>query len=450
MAVVKLESMEIDIININIKGYGSYTVPRGITVASLIKKIQDQLKYIVVGVVINNSLKDLHHRLENSCQIELVDMTTEAGLRIYRRTAAYMLIKACRELFPKRKLKVKHTLSNGLFCEFLGHKTSDEELKRIEKQMRQYVALNLPINKMVVPKDAARSIFASQGQEDKVELLEFREKANVHIYELDGFYEYFYGYMLPEVGAVNKFKLINYPPGMILQTPEPGNPDFIRSYIEQKKLANIFSEAEDWAEMLQTPHVASLNEVIKSGSIKNIIMINEALHEKKVASIADQICSNPKIRLVLIAGPSSSGKTTFAKRLLIQLRVNGRRPASISLDNYFVDREVTPRDENNEHDYEALEALKVDLFNEHLSRLINGEEVKIPVYCFQDGGCKGEGIPLRVPDGEPIIIEGIHGLNDHLTWSIPRDQKFKIYVSAIKFRTPQNPDFSNTQIASKH
>jgi len=440
MAMVKLEVQDIETINVSIKGYGSYEVPRGISAASLIKRILSQPKYTVVGIILNNHLKDLHHTLEDSCQIELVDLTTEAGVRIYRRTAAYMLIKACRELFPQRKLKVKHTLSNGLFCEFLGDQTNDEELDKIEKKMRQYAALNLPVNKMAVPKNAARNIFAVQGQEDKVKLLEFREKDCVHIYELDGFYEYFYGYMLPEVGKVDKFKLINYPLGMILQTPGIESPGIIKPYIEQKNLASIFREAEDWAEMLKTPHVASLNDIIKSGDIKDIIMINEALHEKKVASIADQICSNPKIRLILVSGPSSSGKTTFSERLLIQLRVNGRKPVSVSLDNYFVDREVTPLDENNEYNYEVLEALKVELLNEHLLKLINGEEVKIPTYSFHDGRCIGEGVPLTVPDNEPIIIEGIHGLNDDLTWSIPRDQKFKIYVSAL---TQLNIDYSN-------
>jgi uridine kinase len=202
----------------------------------------------------------------------------------------------------------------------------------------------------------------------------------------------------------------------------------------------IHKEAKDWAGMLQTPHLAALNEIIERGNIDDIIQVNEALHEKKIAYIADSICTNPEIRLVLIAGPSSSGKTSFAQRLLIQLRVNGRRPVSISMDNYFVDRLDTPRDENGDYDFESIEAMNLDLFNDHLSRLINGEEVEIPIYNFKKGCSEDRGIMIKVPAGEPIIIEGIHGINNRLTWRIPQEQKFKIYVSAL---TQLNLDYSN-------
>ncbi|MDD3899521.1 MAG: nucleoside kinase, partial [Syntrophomonadaceae bacterium] len=294
--------------------------------------------------------------------------------------------------------------------------------------------------RMTVPKEEARRIFARQGQMDKVKLLEFRDKDHVHIYELDGFYEYFYGYMLPFTGLINCFRLLNYPPGLILQTPEKDNPGHIEEYLEQPKLAQVFQEAKKWAEMLDTPHVAALNDIITHGSAGDLIRVNEALHEKKIAYIADRICADSGIRVVLISGPSSSGKTTFAQRLLIQLRVNGRRPVMVSLDDYFVDRDLTPRDEDGDYDFEALEALKLDLFNDHLIRLIKGEEVEMPIYSFKDGCCALQGRMTRVPLGEPIIIEGIHGLNEHLTWSIPREQKFKIYISAL---TQLNVDYTN-------
>jgi uridine kinase len=436
MAISKLQEM----IEVQVQDIGSYLMPAGSTAVDLLRRIDRNFKYPVTAVVIDNNLKDLHHVIENSCQVELVDTASEAGFRIYRRSATFMLLKACHDLFHDRKLMIKHSLSNGMYCEFLDGPISQADIIKIDRHMRKIVAANLPIRRMTVSKENAREIFSRQGQLDKVRLFEFRDKETVHIHELDGFYEYFYGYMVPETGMVSKFALINYSPGIVLQTPETEHPDKIEPYIEQKKLATIYRETSDWVKMLDTPHVAALNDIIKSGRIFEIVRINEALHAKKIAFIADEICKNHKTRLVLISGPSSSGKTTFAQRLQIQLKVNGKRPVSISLDNYFIDRELTPRDENNDYDFEALEALKIDLINEHLGRLIAGEEVEIPIYSFYKGRSENVGVPLRVAPGEPIIIEGIHGLNDNLTWSIPQEQKFKIYISAL---TQLNIDYTN-------
>lgn len=425
---------------VTVKGMEDYAVKPGTTAAEFIQGMPRENQYPVMAVIIDNTLHDLHHVLDKSCELELVYPDSEAGMRIYRRTAAFLLIKACRELYPNKTLVIKHSLSNGLYCEFLDYQPSRQDIANLEKRMQEIIACNLPIKKMTVAKEEARSIFARQGQMDKVKLLEFRDKGHVHIYELDGFYEYFYGYMLPFTGIINNFRLLNYPPGLILQTPEKEHPGHINKYLPQPKLARVFHEAKKWAEMLDAPHVAALNDIITSGGIGDLIRVNEALHEKKIAYIADRICADPDIRLVLISGPSSSGKTTFAQRLLIQLRVNGRRPVSVSLDDYFVNRDLTPRDENGDFDFEALEALKLDLFNDHLLRLIQGEEVEMPIYNFKQGCCETYGRMTRVPAGEPIIIEGIHGLNEHLTWSIPREQKFKIYISAL---TQLNVDYTN-------
>lgn len=427
-------------ITVNVKGVGDYLVKPGTTAAELVKNIPGAGQYQVMAIIIENTLHDLHYILDKPCELELVYPSSEAGMRIYRRTAAFLLIKACRELFPDKTLVIKHSLSNGLYCEFINYQPSRRDIVSLEKRMQEIITRNLPINKLTVAKEEARSIFARQGQIDKVKLLEFRDKGQVHIYELDGFYEYFYGYMLPSTGMLSDFRLLNYPPGLILQTPEKDQPAHIAKYLPQPKLSQVFYEAKKWAAMLDTPHVAALNDIITCGSAGDLIRVNEALHEKKIAYIADRICADPNIRLVLISGPSSSGKTSFAQRLLIQLRVNGRRPVSVSLDDYFVDRDLTPRDEFGDFDFEALEALKLDLFNDHLLRLIQGEEVEMPIYNFKEGCCEVCGRMTRVPAGEPIIIEGIHGLNEHLTWSIPREQKFKIYISAL---TQLNVDYTN-------
>ncbi|MEN6327270.1 MAG: nucleoside kinase [Syntrophomonas sp.] len=437
MAISELLNPEIEVI---IKGAGSYYAPVGIKAGEMLEKINLKNKYPIMGVIINNSLRDLQQVLDSSCELEPVDLSSEIGVRINTRTLVFIMVKASRELFPDRKLIIKHSLSNGLYCEFLDVLSSEEDIQAIEERMRQIIQANRSIKRMVVSKQEARGIFSRQDQMDTVKLLEFRDKEDVNIWELDSFYEYFYGYMLPATGMVSDFRLLNYSPGLVLQSPEAKAPGELHPYVEQRKLAAVFQETKQWVKMLDTPHVAALNDIIARGDISDLIRVNEALHEKKIASIADQICNNPKIRLVLIAGPSSSGKTTFAQRLMIQLRVNGRRPVAISLDNYFIDRCLTPRDENNEYDFEALEALKVDLFNQHLLSLINGEEVKIPRYDFQAGCCDKEGIKVQVPMGEPIIIEGIHGLNDRLTWCIPAEQKFRIYISAL---TQLNIDYNN-------
>lgn len=423
-----------------IAGWGDFSVPVGSSAEELAFKIKDRIGVPIMAVAVNNELQDLSFTFTEPCQVRLITLDSEAGLRIYRSSAAFLLIRAVREVFPNRKLVIRHSLSNGLFCEFLDYEPERNDVEKLQQCMEDLVRRDLPVIRKSIPREEACRIFEQQEQVDKVKLLQFRQKDIVHVYELDGWYEYSYGYMVPRTGMINNFRLLHYPPGIILQTPEVDRPYEIKPYIEQKKLAAVFKESKDWADMLQTPHVAALNDLIANEQVDDLIRINEALHEKKIASIADMICQDPRKRLVLISGPSSSGKTTFAQRLLIQLRVNGRRPVSISLDNYFVNRDDTPRDEYGEYDFESLYALKLDLFNEHLQRLIAGEEVLTPIYNFKRGCCEEEGLLIKVPAGEPIIIEGIHALNEELTSKIPHEQKFRIYVSAL---TALNIDYTN-------
>jgi len=428
------------LIDVVVEGCGIIQVEAGSTLEQMVDRMDMQDKNLVMAGIVNNNLVDLNYYLNESDQVKLITMKSDIGLRVYRRSAVFLLIVAARMEFPARKITIKHSLSNGLLCEFVDGDTNESEVKKLEARMRKLVEMDLPIRRNTVMREQAMEIFDRQQQFDKVNLLEVREKPIVHVYELEGWYEYFYGYMVPRTGMINNFKLINYPPGIILQTPESNNPKVIEPYVEQKQLARVFREARDWSEMLQTPHVAALNDNIANGNIEEIIRVNEALHEKKIAYIADQICQQPEARLVLIAGPSSSGKTTFAQRLLIQLRVNGRRPVLISMDNYFVDRALTPLDEKGDYDFESLRALKLDLFNSHLISLIQGDEVEIPVFNFKTGSCNSQGVPIKVNPGQPIIVEGIHALNDELTWLIPNELKFKVYISAL---TQLNIDYSN-------
>ncbi|SHG47933.1 uridine kinase [Thermosyntropha lipolytica DSM 11003] len=423
-----------------IKDIGEYTVPAGTTILDLTARLKDRLPYLVTAAIVNYEAQGLDYVLQEDDWVELLDLTCEYGLRVYRRTAVFLMLKAFNDLFPEKRMVVRHSLSNGLLCETVDEELGAEEVALLETRMQEIVEADLPINRLIMPRMKAAEIFAKQNQPDKADMLDFVEHDEVWVYELGGFFDYFFGFMLPRTGMVNLFKLLPYEGGLILQTPEMDAPDRIKPYIEQKKLAYIFKESKRWAEMLETPHAAALNKLIAEGRIDEIIRINEALHEKKVALIAEEICKNKDVRLVLISGPSSSGKTTFAQRLYIQLRASGRRPVTISLDDYFVDRENTPRDEKGEYDFEALEALKLDLFNEHLTRLIKGEEVEVPIFNFITGRAEPRGKNVKVPPGEVIIIEGIHALNDKLTFRIPQKQKFKIYVSAL---TQLNLDNTN-------
>ncbi|MTI47013.1 MAG: nucleoside kinase [Firmicutes bacterium] len=297
--------------------------------------------------------------------------------------------------------------------------------------MEKIIKQDIPIERKLVSKDEAIKIFKDMNMEEKVRLLNQRDKDTKHVYNLEGYYDTFYGYLATSTGVIDEFDLKYYHPGVIIQLPRKESDFKIPEFQEQSKLAKIFKEAETWGDILDVGYVSSLNEKILNNSIGDIIRISEALHEKKIANIADKICEDKDKRLILIAGPSSSGKTTFAQRLAIQLKVNGKKPISISLDDYFVNREDTPIDENGKFDFEALEAIDIKTFNEDLVKILEGEEVEIPTFNFLTGHREYKGKKIKADKDHPIIIEGIHGLNNKLTPSIPQKNKFKIYVSAL-------------------
>lgn len=388
----------------------------------------------VLAAKVNNVMKSLHTRLADGDRVELVDLTSEDGLRVYTRTLILVLARAAREVMPGCVVRVEHSLGNALYGEIRFHRPlKADDVARIEARMREIVAADLPIVRHRFRKAEAAARLRDSGRADTAYLLErYVPTATVQIHTCGPFIDYAYGVLAPRTGLLNLFKLRFYLPGFILELPRPDDPTTVPPYVEQGKLANIFYEAERWGRILGVRTVADLNDTIQSGRIGDLIRVAEAFHEKKIAQIADLIAANiDRIRIVLIAGPSASGKTTFAHRLGIQLRVNGILPVPISMDNYFVEREKTPRDEEGRLDFDSPDAVDRELFNDHLTKLIQGEEVELPTFDFLTGKRVFKGERVKLSPRHLVVVEGIHGLNDALTASIPAGRKFKIYVSAL-------------------
>lgn len=407
--------------------------PANMKLSEISKDFISNYKTYIVAAKVDYVLKDLQDVAGEYKKIDFVELASPEGIKIYQRSVVFLLITAVGELYPKAKITVEHSLSNGLYCEiYKDNGINETDVRLIEQRMREIITENRPIIKKVLPKEGVVEFFKHTGHSEKAVLLEALPRPNLSIYNCGGVYDYLHGPMYSATRELGLFALDYSAPGVILRTPEAGKPDVVPPFVEQPKLASIFAEAEDWAHILECNYVANLNMQRKTGKIAEVIRVSEALHEKKVAEIADFIARHiQKVRLILIAGPSSSGKTTFAQRLRIQLIVNGIKPISISLDNYFKDRLLTPRDENGNYDFEALEALDIDLFNDHLLKLMQGEIVELPYYNFITGKREMRGKLIKIADHQPIIIEGIHGLNEKLTKHIPRSVKYKIYISAL-------------------
>ncbi|WP_312811443.1 nucleoside kinase [Sedimentibacter sp.] len=391
----------------------------------------DYISYL--GAKVNNKVQALDYaKLNENDKVKFFDITDRDGRRIYIRTLSLIYIKACKDIFSGIEVEIKHSLNKGLYTE-LNNKDliTKNQLDSIKNRMNEIIEAKQPINSICISVMEAQEIFRKQSMEDKVELLNYRKEEFVNIYELDGYYDTFYGHIAPNTEVIDKFDLRLFYPGIILNFPTVESNFELPEHIEHKKLFKVFKEAEDWGEIMNVGYVGALNKKIENDTIDDMIRINEALHEKKIAYIADAIASDKNIKIVLIAGPSSSGKTTFAQRLSIQLRVNGKKTYAISLDDYFVDRHLTPKDENGDFDFETIKALDIDLFNEHLLSLMSCEAVNIPVFNFVKGMREYTREPVTLTEDHVIIIEGIHGLNDELTKQIPQMNKFKIYISAL-------------------
>lgn len=424
--------MGVEKIKVMIQGYGTENVDKSIRLQDLIKKIDKENSKKYLGAVINNEVKHLEYRITEDCNIRLLDITDKDGQRIYVRTLCFIYVKACKDIFNNCEVTIEHSLSKGIYSELnKKDKLTANDVKKIIKRMNEIIESDYEIKREEVEINKAKEIFQKQNMNDKVRLLNHVTKSNIHVYSVENLYDTYYGYLAPSTGYIDKFNLVYYHPGIVLQYPVKEDKFQIPKFVEHQKLFKIFRESEKWGDILDIGYVGALNDKIKDGEIEEIIRISEALHEKKIAYIADTICLNDDIRIILIAGPSSSGKTTFAERLSIQLKVNGKRPISISVDDYFVNREDTPIDENGEYDFESIEAVDLDLFNSDLSKLLAGEEVELPKFNFVLGKREYNGEKIRIDEDHPIIIEGIHCLNNRFTASIPQKNKFKIYISAL-------------------
>ena len=393
-------------------------------------------KFLVVSARVNNRMEDLNFRIYRPKDIQFIDLTHASGMRVYVRTLAMALTNAVARLFPDAEIRVEHSISKGYFCSLsgLGKEITDREVMQIKNEMIDIIDENFPIIKKEKQTKEVVNLFERYGMKEKSFLLETLGMPYSSYYKLDGIVDFYNGVMLPSTNYIYLFDLLRYYDGLLLRIPSRQNPEVLEEAILQPKLFEVFKEYTEWNKITGTSNVGQLNQMIKNklyGGGSSLIKIAEALHEKKIARIADSIVSKGNIRVVLVSGPSSSGKTTFSKRLAVQLVVNKRKPVTLSLDNYYVEREQSPRDKNGEYDYESLYALDLELFATQLEQILNGEEVQLPTYDFVAGKKKYLGNTLKLGKDDILIIEGIHALNNELTKNVAREEIFGVYVSAL-------------------
>lgn len=405
-----------------------------------IERLSKEDRKTALACKCNNEIKPLNYEVTNEVQVEPVDLTTRDGRRVYQRGILYIMAKAFNEVEPKALLTVNFQLSNSIYCTVENKQVTEEMIEKIKNKMKEIVDKDLEIRKVEMTKKEAEEFYEKERTLRGRLQLENKYKEGVSLYFCEEYYNYFYGVMPISTGYIKYYDIIKYHDGFLLRYPSKKEPDRIEPYKETKKLLRTLNEYEDIHKLLNTNTIYKLNKQIEQGKEKEIILLAEALHEKKISDIADEILKRKGIKVVLIAGPSSSGKTTFAKRLGIQLKLNGIKPTTISVDNYFVEREDTPKDKDGNYDFEKLEAIDLELFNEHLTKLLNGEEIEVPTFNFKTGQKEYNGETMKIKKNEVLIIEGIHCLNDRLTESIPRNQKYKIYISAL---TVLNIDYYN-------
>ena len=400
-------------------------------IRDLLKEEIEQSEHAVVGAIFNNEYVNLSYEIEESGNLELIDISSKEGMKIYRRTLVYVLGKAFEKICPNLKMMVDYQLPNSMYCDLENNEVTEEFIQNLSEEMRRIIKQNLPIKQVIMTREEAKAFFDKEQTSKGRLQFDLEKNKKIYMYYCEDYYNYCYGTLADRTGITKVFEIMKYDNGFLIRYPSSSKPEQLPKIIPTKKLAWALSEYDDIHKILDMNRVYKLNTAVDENKIKDVIMLDEAFHEKKIANIADKIAENRNVKMVLIAGPSSSGKTTFAQRLGIQLRINKIRPVTISVDNYFVERKDTPRDENGDYDFECIEAIDLKLFNEHLTKLLNGEEVEMPEFDFHEGTKRYKGKKLKLKSDEVLVIEGIHCLNDKLTSSIPKEQKYKIYISAL-------------------
>lgn len=407
----------------------------GTLLKEVAEEFQKQFPYDILLATVNGKLQELHKKIKEDTRVTFLTGQDKPGIQTYQRSAILIMMKAIYEVIGAENLKkvsVEFSLGTGLFVEIDGVFENTPELaQKIKAQMQEYVENQIPIMKRSVNTDEAVELFHRHKMYDKEHLFKYRRVSRVNIYSIGKFEDYYYGYMVQNTGYIKYFDLISYEHGMILKLPTQNDPTVVPEFKEKKKLFHVLKEAEEWGEKLQVGNVGSLNEKISNGEMNELILVQEALMEKKMGDIAEMIANQPDKKIVMIAGPSSSGKTTFSHRLSIQLRAKGLVPHPIAVDDYFVNREDSPRDENGNYNYEVLECLDIKLFNENMTDLLAGKSVDMPTYNFVTGKREYHNNFLTLGKDDILVIEGIHCLNDRLSYSLPKENKFKIYISAL-------------------
>ena len=423
-------------------------VPKGVTIEGIYREVKDELTYTILAARVNNKIERLDHHINKECMVELLDMRTQEANLIYQNSLCLIYLKAIDDVLGNVEVDIENSLNKGLYTEIKSQTpVTAKDVRKIQRRMREIVSEDMPFIREKLTKEEAEKIFIETGCPEKVELLcENQYLRKIPFYSLGGYRDFFYGLMVPSAGYIQHFELMKYRRGVLLRFPHPSKPDVIPEFVDEKMLYKTFGEQSRWGKLMGIDYVSDLNKKIEEGKFKELIQLSEALHEHRIVEIADMIKKQKK-RIILIAGPSSSGKTTFAQRLCIQLRVNGLQPLYMGTDDYFVEREDTPVDEFGEKNYEDLDAVDIHLFNQNINDLLAGKEVDMPTFNFLTGHKEFGKRLTSIKSGQPIVIEGIHALNEELTRELPHDEKFKIYISPL---TQLNIDSHNRVVTTDH
>lgn len=404
----------------------------GSTLSDVFSQFKLTLPYGPICAKVNNKVEGMHYRVYHSKDVEFLNMQAPSASRNYTRTLFFVLCKAVHDLYPKSYVIIDIPVSNGYYVNLqLGHPVTPTDVECIHQRIQEIIDAHLPIKRFEVPAEQAITMFRERGDEAKAKLLESAGRLYTTYYEIDDYIDFYYGSLLTNTKKLYLFGLDKYYDGLLLRVPSIENPAVLPDIIPQDKMFEIFKEHHKWQEILGVRTVGDFNEAVTLGYATDLINVSEALQEKKIAQIADEIASRKGVKLVLLAGPSSSGKTTTCKRLSVQLLANGLKPLQISLDDYFINRDETPKDVSGEYDYESIYALNLDLINRQFNALFRGEEVELPKYNFQQGKSEKSGKRLKMTDNNVLVVEGIHALNPELTAQIPEQQKFRVYASAL-------------------